>query len=307
VSTIDVSVVIPVYNSAGVVGETIGRTAACLDTLNVRYEIVAVNDGSTDASWAVLEALARAHPGVVAVDLARNCGQHAALLCGLRRARGRLVVTMDDDLQNPPEEIPALLAKAAEGHDVVFGRFRQKRHGRVRRAGAVAVRLLDRFLFRAPAGVAGSNFRVMSREVVERICRHPTVHPYVRGLAFLYATSPANTWVEHHPRRHGRSSYGARELAMFVWRIVAGHAGLRAGTLAGAGVAVALAGIGVASAAGRGAVEWSRPAARVAAACGAAGLGLAALAALAAVRARRASVPVVPVRRVVGGGDGAVG
>lgn len=300
-STIDVSVVIPVYNSAGVVGETIGRTAACLDGLGVRYEIVAVNDGSTDGSWTVLEALARAHPGVVAIDLARNCGQHAALVCGLRRSRGRLVVTMDDDLQNPPEEIPVLLARAAEGHDVVFGRFRRKQHGLARRAGAVVVRFLDRFLFGAPRGVVGSNFRVLRREVVERICRHPTSHPYVRGLAFLYAGHPANAWVEHHPRRHGRSGYDARRLAGFVWRILAGHAGLRAGTIGGAGVGVALAGVVAATAAGRGAAGGSAQAGRLAVACVAGGLGLAVLAGLAAAGARWSRPPAIPVRRVVGG------
>lgn len=301
-SPIDVSVVIPVYNSAGVVGETIGRTATCLDGLHVRYEIVAVNDGSTDGSWAVLESLARARPEVVAIDLARNCGQHAALVCGLRRSRGRLVVTMDDDLQNPPEEIPVLLAKAAEGHDVVFGRFRRKRHGWVRRAGGFVVRGLDRFLFRAPRGVVGSTFRVMSREVVERICRHPTRYPYVRGLAFLHAASPANAWIEHHPRRYGRSGYGARQLALFVGRIVAGHAGLRAGTIARAGAVVALGGVGVAMASGRGAFDGGALIRRAAAVCVGGGVGLSVLAALAAARARRARVPAIPVRKVVGGG-----
>ena len=301
-SAIDVSVVIPVYNSAGVVGETIGRTATCLDGLGVRYEIVAVNDGSTDGSWAVLESLARARRDVVAIDLARNCGQHAALVCGLCRSRGRLVVTMDDDLQNPPEEIPVLLAKAAEGHDVVFGRFRRKRHGWARRAGALVVRGLDRFLFGAPRGVVGSNFRVMRREVVERICRHPTPYPYVRGLAFFYAARPANAWVEHHPRRHGRSGYGARQLALFVWRIVAGHAGLRAGAIARAGVVVALAGAGVAMASGRGPVGGVGLARRAAAVCVGGGVGLSLLAAVAAARARGARVPAIPVREVVEGG-----
>lgn len=300
-STVDVSVVIPVYNSAGVVDETIRRTAACLDRLGVRYEILAVNDGSTDGSWPVLEALARARPGIVAIDLARNCGQHAALVCGLRRSRGQLVVTMDDDLQNPPEEIPVLLARAAEGHDVVFGRFRRKRHGRTRRAGALVVRALDRFLFGAPRDVVGSNFRVLRREVVERICRHPTSHPYVRGLAFLYASRPANAWVEHHPRRQGQSGYNARRLAAFVWRIVAGHAGLRAGTIGGVGVGIALAGAAAAAAAGRDAPGGRVLAGRVAVACLAGGLGLAALAGLSAAGARRARVPAIPVRRVVGG------
>lgn len=294
-SLLDLSVVIPVYNSAGVVGETIGRTAACLAGIGVRYEIIAVNDGSTDGSWAVLEALAQARPGVVAIDLARNCGQHAALVCGLRRSRGRLVVTMDDDLQNPPEEIPVLHARVAEGYDVVFGRFRQKRHGRARRAGALLVRALDRFLFGAPRGVVRSNFRVMRREVVERICRHPTSHPYVRGLAVLYASRPGNAWVEHQPRRHGRSGHDARRLAGFLWRILAGHAGLRAGTIGGVGLGVALAGAAAAATLGRGAAGGPALAGRLAAACVAGGLGLA------AVGARRTCVPVIPVRRVAGG------
>ena len=139
------SVVIPVFNSDGIVGTTIDRTVSSLRNLGVEFEVICVNDGSRDGSWKVLERMARKHPEVVAIDLLRNYGQHNAVMCGLRQSAGAWVVTIDDDLQNPPEEIIHLIRRAEEGgHDVVFGKFRSQQASGTRRIGTRLVGAINR-------------------------------------------------------------------------------------------------------------------------------------------------------------------
>ena len=111
----------PAYNSEGTLDQLVARLETVLTQVAPRWEIILVNDGSRDSSWRRIEALATAHPGVLGINLMRNYGQHNALLCGIRAAQYDVVVTLDDDLQNPPEEIPRLLAKLGEGYDVVYG------------------------------------------------------------------------------------------------------------------------------------------------------------------------------------------
>jgi len=214
------SVVIPVYCSAGIVGQTLDACVSFFTSLGEPFEILAVNDGSTDDSWNVLIEASRRHPSVIAIDLLRNYGQHTALFCGLQLSRGELVVTLDDDLQNPPAEIERLIAAARQGHDVVFGRYEQKRHNLVRRLGSHVVDLINSRVFRKPGDLRLTNFRLLRREVVDRILCHQTQYPYINGLAVLYARRPVNVLVEHHPRRIGRSNYNPLRIAELVLRIL---------------------------------------------------------------------------------------
>src|SRR5262245_21027677 len=115
------SIVVPVYNSAEIVGETVDRIVAVFEGAGLRYELVLVNDGSRDSSWDVIAEKARSNPHLIALNLLRNSGQHQANLAGLRESSGDYVITMDDDLQNPPEEALRLIDAAMAGHDVVFG------------------------------------------------------------------------------------------------------------------------------------------------------------------------------------------
>jgi glycosyltransferase involved in cell wall biosynthesis len=120
-STISLSIVIPVYNSADILPELLRQLAELLPSLTPEHEIILVNDGSRDESWAVIQELADRYPMLRGLNMMRNYGQHNALLAGIRAARHGIVVTMDDDLQHPPAEIPKLLAALTEGHDVVYG------------------------------------------------------------------------------------------------------------------------------------------------------------------------------------------
>ena len=166
-------------------------------------------------SWDVLCETARTTSCVTAIDLAFNHGQHAATLCGLARTTGDFIVTLDDDLQQPPEEIERLIEKAEEGHDFVCGRFRPA-GSPVRRLGSWTIGLLDRWLFHKPAGFVFTSFRLMRRDVVDRLCGYRLRDPYLRGLLVLCATNPSNVWVEHRPRPVGRSGYDAIKVARFV-------------------------------------------------------------------------------------------
>ena len=214
------SVVIPVYNSEGIVGQTVDRTVAFFTKMGWRHEIVLVNDGSTDRSWEVMAEKAAGNGNVRAINLLRNYGQHTALFCGLRHSTGDCVITIDDDLQNPPEEIVHLVAKADEGYDVVFGRFRQKQHSFYRRFGSRLIAWLNRRIFGQPKDLEVTNFRYLRRDVVDRILTYRTNFPYLNGLAVRLSSKRANVLVDHRPRKVGKSTYGLVQIYSLVTRIL---------------------------------------------------------------------------------------
>lgn len=237
---VEVSVVVPVFNSEGVVATTVHGIRESLAQLCTAYEIVLVDDGSSDGSWGVIAGLARSVPEVRSVRLLQNYGQHNANLAGLRETRGRWVITMDDDGQNPADQIGRLLAVAEDGHDVVFGRFRQKQASRTRTLGSRVVGWLNRRIFHKPADLAVSNFRALHRDVVQRICADGTRYPYITGQALLYARSPANADVEHADRVVGESNYTFVRIVQLVVRILFSYSVAPLHVMAGVGGLVAV-------------------------------------------------------------------
>ncbi len=214
------SVVIPVFNSAGIVGETIDRTVAFFERESFKYEIILVNDGSADGSWQVLRDKAAQYEHVRAVNLLRNYGQHNANLCGMRASHGDYVITLDDDLQNPPEEIIHLIREAMHDRDVVFGQFRRKQAAAHRTLGSRLMGLLNRRIFGQPADLVVSNFRILRRDVVDRICSSRSAYPYITGQALLYSSNRSNVLVEHAPRPVGKSNYSLLRISRLVLRIL---------------------------------------------------------------------------------------
>jgi len=215
------SVVIPVYNSARIVALVIERTVTFFQTQGWSYEIILVNDGSRDQSWSVIAEQARRLPHVIAINLLRNYGQHNAVFAGITQSRGDYVITIDDDLQNPPEEIIHLVTQMqTAGNDVVFGRFRQKQHSLVRRLGSGLIRLMNNKIFRCPPDIVPSNFRLMRRDVIDRMLAYRTAYPYTTGLALMFAQSVGNTWVEHLERHEGKSNYNIYRIFSLVLRIL---------------------------------------------------------------------------------------
>jgi glycosyltransferase involved in cell wall biosynthesis len=233
------SVVIPVYNSEPIVGETLRRVAAFFEGQGWPYEIIPVNDGSRDDSWEVVKKAAAENPNVVAINLLRNYGQHTAVYCGLEQSSGDWVITLDDDLQNPPEEIVHLVAKAAEGHDVVYGRFKSKKHSSVRRLGSRMIWMVNTHIFNCPPDITPTNYRLMRRDVVDRIVGYRTSQPYITGLSIMFAANPDNALVEHHEREVGRSQYTLIRITTLVMRILFNYSAWPLRTVNAIGMTVA--------------------------------------------------------------------
>lgn len=214
-----ISVVIPVYNSTVLeaLAERIDRVFAARME---RYEIVFVDDFSPDPSvWQTLERLAARHSSVRAIQLTRNFGQHAATICGLREARGDFVVTMDDDLEQSPEEIPKLLAM--QGHDLVVGRFKERQHGLFTRASSRLKGMFDWLILGKPKHIQLTSFRMLSRVVVDGMLAIRTAHPFIPALMLHVTKDVVAVDVDHRRREGGRSSYTfAKRLRLFTDLII---------------------------------------------------------------------------------------
>jgi len=234
------SVVIPVFNSQDVVGETVNRTVAFFRGEGLACEILLVNDGSHDGSWDVIKHKVHEYREVVAIDLLRNYGQHVANLCGFSHATGDYVITMDDDLQNPPEEIKKLIDKAAEGYDLVIGCFKRKEHPMIRRLGSRAVGYINRKIFHVSKGLVLSNFRIIHKDVVQRVCAYRTSYPYIPGLVVMFSSRQANVWVAHNKREVGRSNYNIWRIAKLVFEILFNYSSYPLRLVAGTGLFTAL-------------------------------------------------------------------
>ena len=235
------SVVIPVYNSESIVGDTLEQVAAFFEERGLSYEIIAVNDGSRDRSWEVVKDRALHNPNITALNLLHNYGQHNANLAGFREARGDYLITMDDDLQNPPDQIMVLIDEAMTGRDVVFGKFERKQAAAYRSLGSRVISLINRRIFGQPSDLTVSNFRILRRDVVDRICASRNAYPYITGQALLYSSNRTHVTVRHEPRRVGKTTYGPLKIMRLVTTILFSYSSfpLRFGALCGAIVAAA--------------------------------------------------------------------
>ncbi len=229
------SVVIPVYNSEQLVGTTIDRVLEVFHAEGLDHEIILVNDGSSDGSWDVIAEKARTTPNVVALDLLKNYGQHHANMAGLRASSGDYVITMDDDLQNPPDQALLLIDEAMTGKDVVFGEFDRKQAAGYRRLGSKLIGAINRRIFGQPPDLVVSNFRILRRDVVDRICASRTAHPYLTGQALMYSSRRSHVRVRHDQRPVGKSNYSLRRILHLVLTILFTYSSypLRIGALLG--------------------------------------------------------------------------
>jgi undecaprenyl-phosphate 4-deoxy-4-formamido-L-arabinose transferase len=242
---IEISVVVPVYRSSATLATLVARLRTVLDTTGHRYEIVLVDDGSPDDSWQVLQRLQSEYAGeVTAVQLMRNFGQHNALMCGFRHSSGKYVVTIDDDLQNPPEEIPRLLA-ALDGRqlDVVYGRYRSKKHAIGRNVGSRVVNAFFRTVFRIPVTV--SSFRAVRREVIDPILSYTLNFTHIDGLLAWNTQRFGEVDVDHQPRGDGRSGYTLTKLVALALNLFTNFSVLPLQIASATGFLAAAAGLAV--------------------------------------------------------------
>jgi len=219
----ELSVVIPVYNEEGNLSELIRRTVAACDALKTSYEIVLVDDGSADASRRMIRDAVTRHPAIVGVMLSTNFGQHAAVTAGFEVSRGKYVITMDADLQNPPEEIPRLLEKLRAGYDIV-GTIRENRHDTFfRKLASKLVNLMVRSLCHGKTMLDyGCMLRGYGRHVVDAVLKCPEQGKFIPMLAMAFASRSVEIHVHHAERTVGKSKYGVGKLIALQYDLLTG-------------------------------------------------------------------------------------
>jgi len=240
-----VSIVIPVYNEEKNLEELVSRVLAACETLDTSFEVILVNDGSADGSARLIEEACERNPGrLVGVFLNRNYGQHAAVMAGLAQSRGEIVVTLDADLQNPPEEIPKLVAKAEEGYDVV-GSIRVPRHDPLFRK--ISSYIVNRTVQKV-TGVRmrdyGCMLRAYRRNVVDAMLECHERSTFIPILANTFAGSTAEVDVSHAQRAAGESKYSLWKLINLQFDLLTGMTTFPLRLLSILGTMISIAGLG---------------------------------------------------------------
>lgn len=217
-----ISVVVPVYNSEQTLAPLVERLTAVLNPLCSRVEIVLVNDGSRDGSWRAIEALAAKAPQVRGLDLMRNFGQHNALLAGIRAAEGEIVITLDDDLQNPPEEIPKLLEKLQPGVDVVYGCPEKAQHGFFRNLASGMTKLVLQEGMGAEIARKVSTYRAFRSVLRSAFSDYRSPFLSIDVLLSWSTSRFAAVDVKHEARTAGTSQYTLRKLVLHALNMMTG-------------------------------------------------------------------------------------
>lgn len=217
-----ISIVIPVFNAEETLVPLVTRLLGCLQPRSAPVEVILVNDGSHDGSWAAIQELSAAHPEVRGIDLMRNYGQHNALLCGIRLARYNVVVTMDDDLQHPPEELPKLLSMLAQGYDVVYGTPDEERHGLWRDLASQLTKLVLRGAMGVETARKVSAFRVFRAQLRDAFAHYSSPYVSIDVLLAWSTTRFASVRVRHDPRPAGRSGYTFGKLVVHALNMMTG-------------------------------------------------------------------------------------
>ena len=214
------SIIIPVYNSEEIIKKTALSTIEVMKAEKFNFELLLINDGSTDGSWDFIKNLAEEFEQIKSFNLLKNYGQHTAIFCGIQHAKGDFIITMDDDLQNPPKEIIKLIEKINEGYDLVFAKFKQKKHILFRRLGSRIIKLLNEKIFNKPKKIILTNFRIFNKSVADRVSKYKTFYPYIPGLLLLFSSSIGNVETEHHVRETGKSNYSIFKILKLVSRLL---------------------------------------------------------------------------------------
>ncbi len=238
-----VSVVVPVFNGEATIEELCSRIAGVLRDSVREFEIILVNDGSRDGSWPVISGLSGSTSWIHGINLMRNYGQHNALLAGIRKADMDVIVTLDDDLQNPPEEMPRLLEKLAEGYDVVYGKPSHRKHRFWRNVSSWMLKLILKVVMGSEFGGNSSPFRAFNSKLKKGFSEFKDARLSIDVLLSWVAESSVSVVVEHHARRDGRSGYSFGKLAVLAFDMLTGYSILPLRLASGTGLATSLFGL----------------------------------------------------------------
>ena len=220
---LEVSVVVPVYNGSGTLIELTKRIEAVLSRTASSFEIIFVNDGSLDNSWEVITGLTRTDSNIRGLNLMHNYGQHNALLAGIQRSQYSTILTMDDDLQHPPEEIPRLLSKLDEGYDVVYGRPNLRNHRLWRNISSKVIKTVLKIVLGAKMGGESSAFRAFNADLKTGFKDFADAQLSIDVLLSWSAGKVTHILVEHHDRQAGRSGYTLKKLVSLSFNMLAGY------------------------------------------------------------------------------------
>lgn len=240
-----ISAVIPAYNSEPLLRELVARLDTVLRAIADEYELVLINDGSHDGTWAVIQELCRTHTWVRGIDLMRNCGQHNALLCGIRAARHPIIVTLDDDLQNPPEEIPKLLLALDADADVVYGAPESEVHGTWRDLASQVGKIVLKGALGAETARMVGPFRVFRTSVRRAFDGYRGTFVNIDVLLTWGTTRFRGVRVRHAPRSVGVSNYNFWRLLTHSLNMLTGFSVLPLQLASVLGFSLTLVGLGL--------------------------------------------------------------
>lgn len=208
-----VSFVIPCYNSSRTVGKVVDEITVTMKGLEqYDYEIILINDSSPDDTYGEIKRICKEDDRVCGVNLARNFGQHAALMAGFHYVHGDIVVCMDDDGQTPAEEVGKLLGKMEEGYDVVYASYKHKQHSAFRNLGSKVNDLMTRVMLGKPKDLYISSYFAVKRFIIDEIVKYTNPYPYVIGLVLRTTKKIVNVEVNHREREIGTSGYTVGKL-----------------------------------------------------------------------------------------------
>jgi undecaprenyl-phosphate 4-deoxy-4-formamido-L-arabinose transferase len=239
------SIIVPVYNGAESVPALVERLQKVLPGVADKFEAILVNDGSRDQSWDRIVELSNQFSWITGINLARNFGQHNALLCGIRQAQYEYIVTMDDDLQNPPEEIPGLLAKLAEGYDVVYGTPEREQHGLWRDLASQITKIALQGTMGVDTARKVSSFRAFNTHIRDAFANYHGYSVNIDVLLTWGTNSFTSIPVRHDPRRSGNSNYSFGKLIIHALNMLTGFSTLPLQFASITGFGFMLFGIGV--------------------------------------------------------------
>ncbi|MCM1262409.1 MAG: glycosyltransferase family 2 protein [Butyrivibrio sp.] len=212
-----VSFVIPCYNSSRTIGKVVEEINAAMETMKeYEYEIVLVNDSSPDDTFEEIKRICKEKNNVCGVNLARNFGQHAALMAGFHYVHGDIVVCLDDDGQTPADEVGKLLEKLEEGYDAVYARYKHKQHSAFRNFGSKVNELMARVMLGKAKDLYVSSYFAVRRFIIDEMVRYTNPYPYVIGLVLRTTKKIANVDVNHREREIGSSGYTLGKL-LALW------------------------------------------------------------------------------------------
>jgi len=242
---LDLSVVIPAYKSHAILPVLVSRLEAVLLPSPHRYEILLIDDGSMDDTWNTIDQLTRTHDNLRGISLTRNYGQHNALLCGIRAAHGAVIVTMDDDLQHSPEDIPKLLAEIAKGYDVVYGTPVAEQHGMWRNMASQVTKIALQVALGVHTARSVSAFRAIRTSLRDCFADYRAPSVSIDVLLSWGTTHISALPVHHAPRHSGTSHYSVGRLLVHAFNMITGYSGLPLRMASLMGFAMTLFGIGI--------------------------------------------------------------